>query len=57
MTDFSITEDFPKTEIEFDQRFRDIDAVAAIRQVLNGPAGSYAKTVGTRPTVLCLSMA
>jgi hypothetical protein len=26
MTDYSITEDFPKTEIEFDQRFRDIDA-------------------------------
>jgi hypothetical protein len=49
MTDFTVAEDFPKSEIEFDQRFRDIDACYNYLASIKWPAGSYAKHAGTRP--------
>jgi DNA-directed RNA polymerase subunit RPC12/RpoP len=46
MTDFSITEDFPKTEIEFDQRFRDIDACYNYLASIKWPSGFVCEECG-----------
>ena len=39
MTAFTVTEDFPKSEIEFDQRFRDIDACYNYLASIKWPSG------------------
>jgi hypothetical protein len=47
MTDFSTTaEDFPKTEIEFDQRFRDIDAYYSYLASIKWPSGFVCEECG-----------
>ena len=46
MTDFSITEDFPKTEIEFDQRFSDIDACYNYLASMKWPSGFICEKCG-----------
>ena len=45
MTDFTITEDFPKSEIEFDQRFSDPKACYEYLFKQKWPTGFICKTV------------
>jgi hypothetical protein len=47
MTDFTITEDFPKSEIEFDQRFSKPDACFDYLFNKNGPMALCAKNAAT----------
>jgi len=43
MTKFKVTEDFPKSEIEFDQRFRDIDACYLYLASIKWPSEIFAQ--------------
>lgn len=46
MTDFTITEDFPNSEIEFDQRFNSIDACYGYLARTKRPDGSICEKCG-----------
>ena len=52
MTDFTITEDFPKNEIEFDQRFSNPKTVTIICSNKNGQMDLSVKNVAIPNTGL-----
>jgi len=49
MTDFTITEDFPKNEIEFDKRFSDVRACYDYLFKQKWPMGEFKKPIYLYP--------